>query len=206
MFCSTFVATSPQKFTDCHPTIRWAKKAYFLFVINLSTWTMDFSKCGRTLKTCETMHYLRSIAKQIITTYINHSQAFISDGMSLNFVTRFEKREKPDLYMLSAKQGSIWYNFYNVFGMKRSGFEPTIPHSQGRMLYHWTIVAGNVKQLSRLWGSIVTFNHIVVFQMTIHNYISIFTFAYFFWRKKRSSFCMTHMALSHKNDVIVYLI
>ena len=28
--------------------------------------------------------------------------------------------------MLSAKQKNIWFHFYNVFGMTRSGIEPTI--------------------------------------------------------------------------------
>ena len=27
--------------------------------------------------------------------------------------------------MLSAKQGSHWYHFYNVFGMTRPGIDPT---------------------------------------------------------------------------------
>ena len=29
--------------------------------------------------------------------------------------------------MLSAKQGSHWYHFYNVFGMTRPGIDPTPP-------------------------------------------------------------------------------
>jgi len=36
--------------------------------------------------------------------------------------------------MLSAKQGSIWYHFYHVFGMTRSGIEPTTSRSRGDTL------------------------------------------------------------------------
>ena len=41
--------------------------------------------------------------------------------------------EKPDLtfYTDPAKQGSIWYYFYNAFSMTRSGIESTIPCSLG---------------------------------------------------------------------------
>ena len=30
--------------------------------------------------------------------------------------------------MLSAKQGSHWYHFYNVFGMTRPGIDPTLTY------------------------------------------------------------------------------
>jgi len=33
--------------------------------------------------------------------------------------------------MLSAKQGSSWYHFYYVFGVTRSGIEPTTSRSRG---------------------------------------------------------------------------
>ena len=37
-----------------------------------------------------------------------------------------ERREaNACLIMLSAKQGSHWYHFYNVFGMTRPGIDPT---------------------------------------------------------------------------------
>ena len=37
-----------------------------------------------------------------------------------------ERREASAcLIMLSAKQGSHWYHFYNVFGMSRPGIDPT---------------------------------------------------------------------------------
>jgi len=46
---------------------------------------------------------------------------------TIYFLTRFERKEKPDLpYMLGAKQESIWYHFYNVFGVTRSGIELSI--------------------------------------------------------------------------------
>jgi len=48
----------------------------------------------------------------VLQTYFYHSQPLILDGTHLIFLTWFE-REKPDL-SLYAKQGSIWYHFYNV--------------------------------------------------------------------------------------------
>ena len=36
------------------------------------------------------------------------------------------------LFILNAKQGSIGYHFYNVFGMTWSGIEPTTSCSQGK--------------------------------------------------------------------------
>ena len=50
---------------------------------------------------------------------------------SISFCERGLKGEICHSYMLSSKQGSIWYHFYNVFGMMQSGIEPTTIHSQG---------------------------------------------------------------------------
>jgi len=47
-------------------------------------------------------------------------------------------------HMLSAKQGSIWYYFYNVFGMTRSGTEPTTSRSRGERSNHWATAAVNI--------------------------------------------------------------
>jgi len=47
--------------------------------------------------------YLRSIAKQVIPTYINHSRPLIPDGIYLIFLTRFERREKPDLSLYAER-------------------------------------------------------------------------------------------------------
>ena len=41
--------------------------------------------------------YLRSIAKQVIPTYINHFRLLIPDGIHLMFLTKWERKEKPDL-------------------------------------------------------------------------------------------------------------
>jgi len=62
--------------------------------------------------------------QQVTTIYINHSRPIIPDGIHLLFWKRFE-RSQTYSYMLSAKQGSIWYHFYNVFGMTQSGTEPS---------------------------------------------------------------------------------
>ena len=47
--------------------------------------------------------YLRSIAKQVIPTYINHSRPLIPDGIHLFFWTRFwEEREARPVLICSA--------------------------------------------------------------------------------------------------------
>jgi len=49
-------------------------RMYILFVINLITWTMDFSKCGRILKICGTMHlrFVQALRKIIhLKLYLN---------------------------------------------------------------------------------------------------------------------------------------
>ena len=55
----------------------------------------------------------------------------------------FENLERASfsLLMLSAKQGSHWYHFFNVFGMPRhlSGIEP-LTFRIHRALYHWAII------------------------------------------------------------------
>jgi len=82
--------------------------------------------------------YLRSIAKQVIPTYINCSRPLISDGIHLIFKRGLRgKRSQALPYILSAKQGSIWYHFYNVFGMTRSGIEPTTSRLRGERYNHW---------------------------------------------------------------------
>jgi len=78
--------------------------------------------------------YLRSIAKQVIPTYINHSRPLIPDGFHRSlFFERGLRGERSQTcpYMLSAEQRSIWYHFYNVFGMTRSGIEPMTSRSRG---------------------------------------------------------------------------
>jgi len=43
--------------------------------------------------------------------------------------------------MLSATQGSIWYHFYNVFGMTESGIEPATFRLQGKGSNHLATAA-----------------------------------------------------------------
>ena len=52
------------------------------------------------------------------------------------------KRSQTCPYMLSAKPGSIWYHFYNVFGTYDTVRDRThhLPLT-GRTLYHWATVA-----------------------------------------------------------------
>jgi len=47
--------------------------------------------------------YLRSIANQVIPTYINHSRPLIPDGIHLFFEWGFERREKPDLSLYAQR-------------------------------------------------------------------------------------------------------
>ena len=110
--------------------------------------------------------YLRSIAKQVIPTYINHSRPLIPDGIHLFFERglRGERRQTCP-YMLSAKQGSIWYHFYNVFGMTRSGIEPTTSRSRGERSNHWATAAYFMQCVCCLFvysGSLALNNRIVM--------------------------------------------
>ena len=75
--------------------------------------------------------YLRSIAKQVIPTSINHSRPLIPDGIHLIFKRGLRGEISQTYpYMLSAKQGCISCHFYNVFGMTRLGIEPTASRSR----------------------------------------------------------------------------
>jgi len=70
---------------------------------------------------------LRSKLSQLILIILDHSFQM----ESISFCERGLRGEISHSYMLSSKQGSIWYHFYNVFGMMQSGIEPTTIHSQG---------------------------------------------------------------------------
>ena len=80
--------------------------------------------------------YLRSIAKQVIPTYINHSRPLIPDGINL-FFERGLRGEKPDMSLYAERQArKHLLPFYNVFGMTRSGIEPTTSRSRGERSNH----------------------------------------------------------------------
>ena len=87
--------------------------------------------------------YIRSIAKQVTLTYINRSRPLIPGEIHFILFERGLRGERSQTcpHMLSAKQGSIWYQFYNVFGMTRSGIEPTTSRSQGERSNHWATSA-----------------------------------------------------------------
>jgi len=73
------------------------------------------------------------------------------------------ERSKTNPYMLSAKQlkqGSIWYHFYNVFGMARSGIEPMTLCSRGKhsstdspfmLIIHSNIIPETIQQCIFCW-------------------------------------------------------
>jgi len=70
---------------------------------------------------------------QVIPTFINHSQLFIPDEICLIFFTSLRgKWSQTYPYLLSTKQGCIWYQFYNVFGMLRLGIEPHTSCPRGK--------------------------------------------------------------------------
>jgi len=52
---------------------------------------------------------------------------------SISFIERGLKGERSHIYhfMLSAKQGSIWYHFDNVFDMTRPGIKQSTSYSRG---------------------------------------------------------------------------
>ena len=54
--------------------------------------------------------------------------------------------------MLSAKQGSHWYHFYNVFGMTRPGIDPTpilTYRTQSGRSTTWAITAVCLQKVAR---------------------------------------------------------
>jgi len=87
--------------------------------------------------------YLRSIAKQAFKLIL------ITIGRSFQMVSIFlffergviGERSQTCTYMLSAKQGTIWYHFYNVFGMTRSEIEHTTSRSRGECSNHCATAA-----------------------------------------------------------------
>jgi len=76
--------------------------------------------------------YLWSIAKQMIPTYINPSLLLIPREIHL-ISKRKLRGERSQTYsnMPSAKQKSIWYHFYNAYGITRSGIKPMTSRLQG---------------------------------------------------------------------------
>ena len=58
-------------------------------------------------------------------------------------ISLFERglRRQTYPYMLSAKHATIWYSFYNVFCMTRSGIERTNSRLQGERSNHWANAA-----------------------------------------------------------------
>ena len=80
-----------------------------------------------------------------------------------------ERREASAcLIMLSAKQGSHWYHFYNVFGMTRPGIDPTpilTYRTRSGRSTTWAIAAGTSQQNTfkeLLYGCIFTFDDVNV--------------------------------------------
>jgi len=72
--------------------------------------------------------------KQVITTCINPLSTTHSRWDLSKKLEQCLKGERSHTYpyMLSPKQGSNWYHFYNIFGVTRSGIEPTASPSQGK--------------------------------------------------------------------------
>jgi len=78
---------------------------------------------------------LRNKLSQLILITLDCSFQMVS----ISFFERGLRGERSQTcpYMLNAKQGIIWYHFYNVFGMTRSGIEPTTSRSLGKRSNHW---------------------------------------------------------------------
>jgi len=84
---------------------------------------------------CETSY------SKLILIILNHSFQMESISSFFNRGLRGQ-RSQTFPYMLSAKQGSTWYHFKNVFGMMRRGSNPRPPtHTAKRRLYHWATAA-----------------------------------------------------------------
>ena len=90
---------------------------------------MEFRSCARGRQWCGIFHYHWWTASIKPRLLFSHS-GLVSWGLPF-----------LQSYILSAKQGSIWYHFYNVFGMTRSGIEPTTSRSRGERSNHWATAA-----------------------------------------------------------------
>ena len=97
--------------TYLHVQMSWIKKYHFVYALSFI--------------------YLRSIAKQVIAISITLDISFQMVSIFVVVVFRGE-RSQTCPYMLIAKQGSIWYHFYNVVGMAQSGIESATSRSRGK--------------------------------------------------------------------------
>ena len=79
------------------------------------------------------------IAKQVIVDFllilISQDRKFQMDSIHLFEQGLIGKSNQTYPFMLSAKQGIIWYHFYDVLGMTQSKIKPRTSPSQGE-LYH----------------------------------------------------------------------
>ena len=87
---------------------------------------------------------LRSIAKQVMPTYINHSGPLIPDKIHLIFFNEVwqERETRPFLIiMLIAKQASIWYHFLWRLRYDAVDDRTTTSLSRGERSNHWAATA-----------------------------------------------------------------
>jgi len=86
--------------------------------------------------------YLRSIAKEVVPTYINHSRSLIPDEIQLIFLTRFERREAkpiPKCWALSKEASGT------------SFITSLVWHAWGSNLWHPAQVANALTTEPLLW-------------------------------------------------------
>ena len=136
-----------------HPSIRVGKGSIINRSVSESVYSRTFySFSWKSTSLCFRCHFslkavylfdlnlfiqgrLRNKLSQLIVITLDRSFRMVS----ISFFERGLRGERSQTcpYMLSAKQGSIWCHFYNVFGMTRSGIEPTTSRSRGERSYHW---------------------------------------------------------------------
>ena len=83
--------------------------------------------------------YLRSIAKQVIPTYINHSRPLIPDGIHLCFWTRFweERKARPVLICWAPSKDASGTIFIMSLVWRGRGSNPR-PPAHGANALFWT--------------------------------------------------------------------
>ena len=100
--------------------------------------------------------YLRSIAKQVIPTYINHSRPVILDGIHLFFWTRFwEDREaRPVLICWAPSKEASGTIFITSLVWRGRGSNPRPPAYSSEQCMHIIQISLSNRSLLRQWNKL----------------------------------------------------
>ena len=113
---------------------QWAVVLFFALYDGFKEWADDVLW----LMTLFILIYYRSIAKQVIQTYILITLDRLLQMESISFFKRGLRGERSQTcpYMLSAQQGSIWYQYIMFLVWRSRGSNPPPHKFTGRTLYH----------------------------------------------------------------------